>query len=176
MFVRLSDKARFYNQNYEEFCIKKRKDNSFLSWRFDPNGKDLIWSMQPIEFKKIPKKFNTQINASKLKFIKTKTTEEVLVFQDYEVHYLNFINSDLERISFDDITKGTELSMYDVESNTYYFDEVAVALFVDFNVLDLKSDNNKEIDNKEFEHLKLSNYIMRVDDRQGLIINNFMVI
>lgn len=174
MFVRLSDKARFYNNEYKEFCIKKRKDNTFLSWRFDKN-KDLIWEMIPIEFKKIPKKFSQHLNGSKIKFIKTKTTEETLVFQDFDLHQLSFINSDLEKIAFDDITKGTELSMYDVMQNNYYFDEVAVSLVIDYNILDLKADN-KTVEHKEFKHLKLSNYIMRVDDKQGLIINNFMVI
>jgi len=174
MFVRLSDKARFYNSEYKEFCIKKRKDNKFLSWSFDQN-KDLNWSMIPIEFKKIPNKFSNQLNSSKIKFIKTKITEEVLIFQDFDMHQLSFINSDLEKIAFEDITKGTELSMYDVMQNSYYFDEVAVSLIIDYNILDLKHEN-KKVEHKEFEHFQLSNYIMRVDDKQGLIINNFMVI
>lgn len=174
MFVRLSDKARFYNKDFKEFSIKKRKENQFLSWSLN-KSMDVDWNIIPIEFKKIPKKFSQQLNASKIKFIKTKTTEEVLVFQDFDLHQLSFINSDLEKIAFDDITKGTELSMYDVLQNTYYFDEVAVSLVVDYNILDLKSDT-KNIEHKEFDYLKLSNYIMRIDDNQGLIINNFMVI
>lgn len=176
MFVRLSDKARFYNEAKKEFTIKKRKDNEFRSWTIGEDVNELKFEMIPVEFKKIPKKFNPHLNGSKIKFIKTKDTESVLVYQDYNIHELNFVNSELEKLTFDDITKGTELCMYDPEDDNYYFEEVAVSLFIDYNILDLKTDENKAVPHKELEYLKLSNYIMRVDDKKGMIVNNFLVI
>lgn len=184
MFIRTKDNTKITDNNYQNFHFLNSNRKGNIALKFEIIKNDVRFFADELEIKMIPKDKTSVLEKKDIKIISTEDGNS-LVYQDFEENPIKFLSLNEETDEIEDlefyeiIPEQTEILCFDSGTEGYYFSKVSyTSVLIGETVVEGVELEQKVESSIVFKNEldTLSRYIIGTSPKEGIVLNNIMIV